>query len=331
MDGQQLAQEEEASDEDQDRARRRGHRGRVGPVACAGDGRGRRHSPGSRAASAPCRRPRRAVHRDAGRALRDDDRHHDIDEEGQTAGQHDEHGPHDPHQRWIDVQLLGQPAGHARQHPVIGRSIETVSHIHPPGPSVNEPALASVCSSIFCGRAVETGSRPGRAVLDEAVVGIVVARHDALAGVQLQPDTRLGAQRTAPAFAWMMPVIDTCGRVTPTEPALSSMSIRWIASAAAEIDGRRAGIKLEPERLRRGRRTGRRRLPGVELEVDIRGHGLGDGDPPRVALAEDPERIPAVVPGTDTERSSSVASMSARCRRRPRPPRASQSRAQRRS
>ena len=75
-------------------------------------------------------RPGRVGH-DADRALRDDDRHHDVDEQGQAAGQDDQHRPDDPDDRWIEIEHLGEAAGDARQHPVVGRSIQAISHSRP--------------------------------------------------------------------------------------------------------------------------------------------------------------------------------------------------------
>ena len=181
-----------------------------------------------------------------------------------------------------------------RPPPASGRrAIDRVGHSQPSsGSRVNEPAFASVVSSIFCARAVETGSRPGRAVLDEAVAGIVVARHDALPGVQASGRRPGWAHsRTAPAFAWIVPVIDTWGRVTPDRTRVELDVDPPDRRGRAEIDRRRARVHLESEvsdESRRDRSTVA--CPAFSWTSRSEVDGLGHGDPPRVPLAEGPER-----------------------------------------
>ena len=53
------------------------------------------------------------------------------------AGEEGEHRPHDPDQGRIGIPHLGQAAGHAGQHPVVRRSIQSIVHLSilHPGPA----------------------------------------------------------------------------------------------------------------------------------------------------------------------------------------------------
>ena len=144
----------------------------------------------------PARRPAPGLL--PGRSLRDDDGHHDVDEQRQAAGQDDQHGPHDPDERRVGVELLGHAAGDAGDHPVVAAS-DTAGHsssvtrirrrIEDERPGVG----ARVQLDLDC-RGVVPGRAPGRAVLDQAMAGVVVAREDALAGMEAEGRALGGAQ-----------------------------------------------------------------------------------------------------------------------------------------
>ncbi len=138
------------------------------------------------------------------------------------------------------------------------RATGTGGHPQPSsGSRVNEPALAFVSSSIWTGRAVEAGRRPGRAVLDEAVAGVVVARDDRFAGVQAQAGAGRGAQ---PDRAGVR--LDRPGHRQVREGHSERAGIQLHLDGpdrcdGAEVDRRRAGIHLEVDGRRATRQPGR--------------------------------------------------------------------------
>ena len=94
----------------------------------------------------------------AGR-LRDDQRHHDVDEEEEATGHEHQDDPDDPHQRRVDVVSLGDPAGHAGDHPLVAGAVEAIVHLQPPsGSSWIEPRFAVADRSIL----TDAGGSPAR-------------------------------------------------------------------------------------------------------------------------------------------------------------------------
>ena len=115
------------------------------------------------------------------------------------------------------------------------------------------------------------GVRPGRAVLDEAVAGVVVARDDALAGVQAEARALGGAQPDRAGVRLDRPGQSTrSGASGPSEPALSSTSIDP-RSPRPSRDRRSRSRRSSGDRRRRGVAPARSMvaLPGVQLDVEV--------------------------------------------------------------
>ena len=132
----------------------RSPRGATGDVPVAGSQR----STGSR----PRRRPALA-RGDADRALRDDDRHHDVDEQGEPAGQDDQHRPHDPDDRRIESSISATPP--ATPAASGRRAIDRADQSQPSSGSrrTSRRSLGRSRSLGACrSRASSRSSRPGR-------------------------------------------------------------------------------------------------------------------------------------------------------------------------
>ena len=178
-----------------------------------------RAAAGGRAAL-PATRRRPAL--DSVRAFGDDDGHHDVDEQGKSAGQEDQQRPGDPDDRRVGIEPLGDTAGDAREHPIVARSIESVSHSLPPGSARMSPhSLRSATRSErppSRNPASSRSNRPGpgrdrRSRSRRRCCRPVSSLSAAPGGAQIL---------TAPALALIEPVIDLFGSVSPSEPAFMS-------------------------------------------------------------------------------------------------------------
>jgi len=81
------------------------------------------------------------------RLLRDDDRHDDVEEQAEAAGE-EQQGPDDPDQGRIEVEVVGHTAGDAGDDPVVARPVQARAHQQPPvGSRLNAAALPSTARS----------------------------------------------------------------------------------------------------------------------------------------------------------------------------------------
>ena len=64
----------------------------------------------------------------AARRLGHDDRHHDVEPEEEAPAQEHQDDPDDPDERRIEVEALGDAAGHPGEHPLVARAVQPVVH-----------------------------------------------------------------------------------------------------------------------------------------------------------------------------------------------------------
>ena len=84
------------------------------------------------------------------RVLRHDDRHDDVGHEEDAAGDEGEKDPPHPDERWIEIEVLGEPAGDAGDHAVGAGPIKPFVHRQPPcGLSARLPAFTVAWRSSF--------------------------------------------------------------------------------------------------------------------------------------------------------------------------------------